>query len=64
MKILIDRDKCVCAGQCAQIAPAVFSQDERDGVVILLTETPPAEEHAAVRAAVGLCPAGVIKIAA
>ncbi|GAA1305767.1 hypothetical protein GCM10009647_024660 [Streptomyces sanglieri] len=42
MKIDIDQDKCVGAGQCVLVAPEVFGQRDEDGVAVLLTEDPPA----------------------
>ncbi|WP_327096405.1 ferredoxin [Nocardia vinacea] len=45
MKVSVEADKCVAAGQCVLPAPEVFDQREEDGVVILLDETPAAERH-------------------
>ncbi|MCB5910410.1 ferredoxin [Streptomyces pinistramenti] len=60
MKVIVDQNKCVASGQCVLSAPEVFDQREEDGIVVLLTETPP--EHLAddVRQATALCPARVI----
>ncbi|WP_344252036.1 ferredoxin [Actinoplanes campanulatus] len=62
MKVTVDEDKCIGAGQCAFTAPHVFDQRDEDGVVILLAEIPPAADEPAARDAATLCPAGVIKI--
>jgi ferredoxin len=35
MRITIDRDRCIGAGQCVLAAPGVFTQDD-DGLVALL----------------------------
>jgi ferredoxin len=43
------------------IAPKVFDQRD-DGIVILLDETPPAEEHAAVRESATVCPGAAIRL--
>ncbi len=56
VKILVDYDKCVGAGQCVLSAPATFDQDD-DGIVVLLNEAPAESERAEVEMAVRLCPA-------
>lgn len=58
----IDASKCVGGGMCVMAAPTVFAQNEDDGLVIVLDEDPPPEQHEAVREAARLCPAMVIKI--
>ena len=60
MRISVEADKCVGAGQCAMVAPAVFDQNEDDGVVIVLDESPGQEHAADVEEAAILCPAQVI----
>lgn len=62
MKITVEPHKCIGAGQCVGAAPAVFDQNEDDGIVILLDDAPPAEQHANARSAARLCPALAIHI--
>ncbi|HWS33143.1 MAG TPA: ferredoxin [Actinoplanes sp.] len=62
MKISVDEDKCIGAGQCAFSAPHVFDQRDEDGVVILLTDDPPVPEQPAARSAAAGCPAAAIAI--
>jgi ferredoxin len=62
MKISVEPHKCIGAGQCVSAAPAVFDQNEDDGIVILLDEIPPQEQHSAARSAARLCPALAIHI--
>jgi ferredoxin len=62
MHIVVDRDRCCGAGHCALEAPAVFDQDERDGVVVLLDSTPPASLRQAVQAAARQCPSRAITL--
>ncbi|WP_127502619.1 ferredoxin [Actinoplanes solisilvae] len=62
MKVTVDRDLCIGAGNCALTAPAVFDQDVEEAVVILLDESPPESELVAVRQAVDRCPAAVIQL--
>jgi len=62
MSVIVQRDACVGAGQCALVAPDVFDQDD-DGIVLLLEPDPDgALLQAAVRAA-RLCPARAIAVA-
>ncbi len=60
MKVRIDQDKCVGAGQCVFAAPDVFDQREEDGIVILLDENPEDDQTNVVRKAARLCPAKAI----
>ncbi|MFF3372219.1 ferredoxin [Streptomyces sp. NPDC002680] len=62
MKISIEQDKCVAAGQCVASAPKVFDQRDEDGVVVLLTPDPPAELAEETRYAAAVCPALAIRI--
>ncbi|MDP9842761.1 ferredoxin [Streptosporangium lutulentum] len=62
MRITIDQDKCVASGQCVTAAMDVFDQRDEDGIVVLLTSTPPAELADDVRQAAILCPALAIHI--
>lgn len=57
MKVIIDQDKCVGAGQCVFSAPEVFDQRDDDGIVILLDETPEESLWEATRDAAHVCPA-------
>jgi ferredoxin len=60
MRIKVDATKCIGAGLCVVAAPEVFSQNEDDGLVIVLQEYPPQHLHEACREAARLCPALVI----
>ena len=61
MRVGVDHDRCIGAGNCALVAPAVFDQDE-EAVVVLLAESPPESQRAAVEQAVERCPAAVIRL--
>jgi ferredoxin len=63
MRVSVEADKCVAAGQCVLLAQDVFDQREEDGVVVLLDETPGPEHHDAVREAALVCPAAAIDLA-
>jgi len=62
MKVSADRDVCCGSGQCAMIAPEVFDQSEDDGLVLVLTPSPPESEHTAVREAASVCPTSAITV--
>lgn len=63
MRISIDRDRCIGSGNCVLAAPALFSQSDDDGTVIVLEEMPGEEQRANLEEAVETCPARVISIA-
>jgi ferredoxin len=62
MKVIIDQDRCIGAGQCVLSAPDVFDQRDEDGIVVLLKENPPEELHEDVRQAARVCPALAIHL--
>ena len=62
MRVHVEREKCVAAGMCAMTAPSVFDQDEEDGTVIVLNDSPGAEDAEVVHEAASLCPAQVISV--
>lgn len=62
MKILIDEDKCVGAGQCVLSAADVFDQRDEDGIVVLLDDHPPHSSLAQVKEAAARCPALAIEV--
>ncbi|MGW2749046.1 ferredoxin [Streptomyces sp. NPDC001450] len=62
MKINVDRERCVGAGQCVLAAPGVFDQSREDGLVELLQAEPSQDLHTAVNEAELICPSGAIEI--
>ncbi|MDH6293551.1 ferredoxin [Rhodococcus opacus] len=62
MRIDIDVAKCIGAGQCVMAAPEVFDQNEDNGTIILLNDSPPADQGEPVREAAMMCPASVITV--
>ena len=62
MRVAVDQDRCIAAGQCVAAAPDVFDQRDEDGVVVLLNEHPSAEQAEGARRAAAACPAQVIHI--
>ncbi|MGK4580175.1 ferredoxin [Kitasatospora sp. HPMI-4] len=61
MRVSIDSDRCVSAGQCVMLAPEVFDQDD-DGIVMLLQPEPSEDLHAKVRQTASLCPVRLIQV--
>ncbi|MFG1923324.1 ferredoxin [Cryptosporangium sp. NPDC048952] len=61
MRVFVDVDKCVAAGQCVFTAMEVFDQRDDDGLVVLLNAEPPAELADDVRHAALICPAQAIR---
>ncbi|GIF25540.1 ferredoxin [Actinoplanes tereljensis] len=62
MKVAVEQDKCVAAGNCVSAAMDVFDQRDEDGIVVLLTDNPPDELAEEVRTAAAVCPALAIHI--
>ena len=62
MRVVVDVDKCIGAGQCVRAADSIFAQNEEDGLVVLLQEVAPPELHEAARTAARWCPARAIDI--
>ncbi|MBW5486773.1 ferredoxin [Streptomyces bambusae] len=63
MRIGIDRDRCIGAGQCALTAPEVFTQDD-DGFSSLLPGREDGGGSALVREAARACPVAAITVRA
>jgi len=62
MKVAVEGDLCIGAGNCALTAPAVFDQDPAEAVVVLLDPAPPESQREAVELAALRCPAAVIHL--
>jgi ferredoxin len=48
MKVITHTERCIASGACVLASPAVFDQDE-DGIVMLLDDSPAESEHESVR---------------
>jgi ferredoxin len=57
----VNRDRCIGAGLCVLTAPEVFDQAD-DGLVVLLSPSPPDESDEDVREAVRRCPSGALTL--
>jgi ferredoxin len=61
MRVIVDKEVCIGAGNCVRTAPDVFDQDE-EGFVELLDDNPPSELDEDVLLARRLCPARAITV--
>ncbi|MFD8644286.1 ferredoxin [Streptomyces zaomyceticus] len=62
MRISLDTDVCIGAGQCALLSPDVFTQDD-DGFGTVVPGRPDEPEGPLVREAARACPVGAITLA-
>ncbi|MCE0538006.1 ferredoxin [Kineosporia rhizophila] len=60
MKVLVDEDRCVGAGQCVRWAPEQFDQDEETGLVRPVADLIDGDLKG-VGGAVKACPSGAIR---
>jgi ferredoxin len=57
MKVTVDRDLCIGAGDCVRLVPGTFELDDEDRAVIVDPDPQPTDR---VRLAEASCPAGAI----
>jgi ferredoxin len=62
MRVSADRDVCIGSGNCVLTAPAVFDQDDEEGLVVLLKAEVAPEDAGAAREAVARCPSGALRL--
>ena len=62
LRIELDQDMCIGAGQCVMTAPDLFDQRDDDGTAFLLQESPSPEQESAAKEAEALCPASAIRV--
>ncbi|MCU1480659.1 MAG: ferredoxin [Subtercola sp.] len=62
VKIEVMRERCMGAGNCAEVSPDYFDQDSIDGTVVLLrSDVEPGDEHE-VETAADVCPVAAILV--
>jgi ferredoxin len=61
MRVIVDQDACIGAGNCVRTAPDVFDQGD-EGFVELLDDNPPSELDEDLLLARRLCPARAITV--
>jgi ferredoxin len=62
MKVTADREVCIGSGNCVFSAPAVFDQDDDEGLVVVLVAQVDPQDGDAVHDAVAHCPSGALRI--
>ena len=62
MRIGIDLDACILAGECIYNHPALFAWNDDDQPVALHTGELTAEQAVAVEQAISVCPSGAISL--
>ena len=62
MKLSVDRKACTGAGNCVRLAPDWFDQDDDEGLVVLLGDSPSASLQSLMRDVVHACPTGAIRV--
>jgi len=55
-------ERCMGAGNCAEVAPKYFDQDPADGTVIVLQEDVDPGDEALVTKAAAVCPVAAILV--
>jgi ferredoxin len=60
--VIVDRAVCIGAAQCVLAAPELFEQDD-EGLVVLLDETPSVRLEVSARDAAWRCPSGAVSVA-
>jgi ferredoxin len=64
MKVTAHREVCIGSGNCVFSAPAVFDQDDDEGLVVVLAAEVDPRDAGPVRDAVARCPSGALRILA
>jgi ferredoxin len=60
MHIEVAAERCIGAGNCAEVASKYFTQGENDGLVRVLADSVDPAETDAVQRAADICPVGAI----
>lgn len=61
-RISVVPDHCIGAGNCVDVAPTHFTQDDVSGLVVVLDEQVGDEELGSVQMAVDVCPVMAIEL--
>lgn len=62
LHVRVNQNVCVGAGLCVMSTAEVFDQRDEDGVVTLVTDSPPERLYEIVRGAARKCPSQAITI--
>lgn len=61
MKVVVNKDNCICCGACAAISPEVFEIDEDEGISKVICEDFSKVDEKALMEAVESCPTSAIE---
>lgn len=61
MHVEVDVSRCIGSGQCVLLAPEIFDQED-DGTVVLLDESPAPGYQDGVRESALMCPAAAVRL--
>jgi ferredoxin len=64
MHIDVLAERCIGSGNCVEVAPRYFDQDDADGVVEVLVDDVEPEDEDKVTEAADICPVAAIVLAA
>ncbi|GAA3602989.1 ferredoxin [Kineosporia mesophila] len=62
MRVSVDQDRCVGAGQCVRWAPEHFEQDEETGIIRPFEGELTIKMGTGVEGAVRACPSGALRL--
>jgi ferredoxin len=62
MKVLIDKERCMMAGECCYNHPWLFSFGEDDYPEVLVSELSTEQQRKEARQSIQVCPSGAISI--
>lgn len=63
-RIEVYTERCMGAGNCAEVAPRYFDQSDTDGTVVVLRDVVDEGDAAEVHQAVDICPVQALALAA
>ena len=61
-QIEVFHERCMGAGNCAEIAPKYFDQSDVDGTVILRREVVDPDDQSVVDKAIDICPVSALEL--
>jgi ferredoxin len=61
-RVVVDLSRCVGSGMCLFAEPAVFDQDDVNGLVVVVNDHPSSDVLDNVRRAVETCPGQAIRL--
>ena len=57
-------ERCMGAGNCAEVAPKYFDQSDTDGTVVVRQAAVDPDDRVLVEQAIDICPVGALALAA